>query len=552
MGKHRGGVARAALIAVALVLMRTAAIADTYTWTGGGGADVNWSNAANWGGTPPGNDPIIELVFPALTGSYASHNDLSNLHVRSLTVTTQVSPGLYEFTGNPIVILGPSILSNPGTGDPNLSWKVPLTLGSNVTIATSGRQTQIGAVDLATSTLTINSGGDVVLTAPVSGTGNLVKNNVSALTISAANTYTGTTIGNNGALYIKDAAALGASAAGTTINNGFLGFSPGSTYTLDEPLVFNGGGIVAYGTPAIGGPVTLNASIEIQAFTMTSVLTISGAMSGPGGVEESGDGLVILASDSTYADVTGIGGTFQLDGTLSSTEDVTVESSGTLQGNGATAGAIVVESGGTLSPGTSPGSLTCGGLTLTAGATFAAELNGPAAGTGYDQISVTGPVDLGGATLSVTLGFAPDNGQMFTVIAQQGDDAVTGTFEGLTEGATFMVNGVELGITYQGGAGHDVVLIAAPGSVTPIPTGTATPLPTGTGTPSPTATGGPAQCVGDCNGDDMVGINELVRGVNIALENSPVTDCPAFDVNGDGRVTIPELIQGVTHALDGC
>ena len=50
----------------------------------------------------------------------------------------------------------------------------------------------------------------------------------------------------------------------------------------------------------------------------------------------------------------------------------------------------------------------------------------------------------------------------------------------------------------------------------------------------------------------MVGINELIRGVNIALGNTPATDCPAFDVNGDSQVTITELIQAVGNALDGC
>ncbi len=65
----------------------------------------------------------------------------------------------------------------------------------------------------------------------------------------------------------------------------------------------------------------------------------------------------------------------------------------------------------------------------------------------------------------------------------------------------------------------------------------------------------PAQaqtCVGDCNGDGMVAINELIIGVNIALGSAPVTACPSFDVNGDGMVTINELILGVNNALNGC
>ncbi len=61
-----------------------------------------------------------------------------------------------------------------------------------------------------------------------------------------------------------------------------------------------------------------------------------------------------------------------------------------------------------------------------------------------------------------------------------------------------------------------------------------------------------AQCIGDCNGDGQVTINELITGVNIALGSQPVSTCPAFDPNGDGEVTINELIAGVNNALNGC
>ncbi|MBX3026534.1 hypothetical protein KF840_16640 [bacterium] len=60
-----------------------------------------------------------------------------------------------------------------------------------------------------------------------------------------------------------------------------------------------------------------------------------------------------------------------------------------------------------------------------------------------------------------------------------------------------------------------------------------------------------AQCVGDCNGDGQVAINELIIGVNIALGEQPVSACPAF-ANGQGEVTIAQLILGVNNALNGC
>ena len=62
----------------------------------------------------------------------------------------------------------------------------------------------------------------------------------------------------------------------------------------------------------------------------------------------------------------------------------------------------------------------------------------------------------------------------------------------------------------------------------------------------------PGICVGDCNGDGVVLVNELVVGVNITLETRPITDCPAFNVMEDLRVSISELVLGVRALLDGC
>ena len=59
-------------------------------------------------------------------------------------------------------------------------------------------------------------------------------------------------------------------------------------------------------------------------------------------------------------------------------------------------------------------------------------------------------------------------------------------------------------------------------------------------------------CLGDCNGDKSATIDELLRGVNIALGTSSVEVCPAFDRDLSGNVTIDELVAGVTNALNGC
>ena len=58
-------------------------------------------------------------------------------------------------------------------------------------------------------------------------------------------------------------------------------------------------------------------------------------------------------------------------------------------------------------------------------------------------------------------------------------------------------------------------------------------------------------CVGDCGGTDMVRINDLILGVNIALGLEPASACLALQ-NSQGEVTMAQLIQGINNALKGC
>jgi hypothetical protein len=59
-------------------------------------------------------------------------------------------------------------------------------------------------------------------------------------------------------------------------------------------------------------------------------------------------------------------------------------------------------------------------------------------------------------------------------------------------------------------------------------------------------------CTGDCNGDGVVSIDELVNGVNILLDNMPVTRCSACDRDGNGTVSVDEVIDAVRSSLNGC
>ncbi|MGE3498855.1 MAG: hypothetical protein AB7N53_13280 [Candidatus Binatia bacterium] len=61
----------------------------------------------------------------------------------------------------------------------------------------------------------------------------------------------------------------------------------------------------------------------------------------------------------------------------------------------------------------------------------------------------------------------------------------------------------------------------------------------------------PPPCAGDCDGNRVVEIGELLRGVNLVI-GSPADPCLALDSDGNGIVTIAELVRAVSSALEGC
>jgi hypothetical protein len=116
----------------------------------------------------------------------------------------------------------------------------------------------------------------------------------------------------------------------------------------------------------------------------------------------------------------------------------------------------------------------------------------------------------------------------------------------------------------SGGAENDIGAYEKPVPATstktrtPTPTATRTPTPVGpTYTPrnTPTPTNTPCQattCLGDCSTcDNLVMVNEIIRGVNWAL-GLVASPGQCFDKDASGTVTIDELITAVNHSLYGC
>ena len=80
-------------------------------------------------------------------------------------------------------------------------------------------------------------------------------------------------------------------------------------------------------------------------------------------------------------------------------------------------------------------------------------------------------------------------------------------------------------------------------------TRTATPTFTPNSGTSPTIT---PHCTGDCDGNHQVSIDELLRGIAIALGNLGLDDCQPFDQNQSHQVEINEVVAALRDALGAC
>jgi autotransporter-associated beta strand protein len=146
-------------------------------------------------------------------------------------------------------------------------------------------------------------------------------------------------------------------------------------------------------------------------------------------------------------------------GLIADTSAVTINSGGTLtlEGHFDRVGSLHVASGGILDlTGSDQGLLHANSVLLDSGSELSMQVGRP----GFvppDAIVSFGPVHLGG-TLGLNVGSADPVGTRFTLIDNDGSDPVTGTFDGLPQGAIMDINGHLYTIDYAGDTGNDVVL----------------------------------------------------------------------------------------------
>ena len=286
----------------------------------------------------------------------------------------------------------------------------------------------------------------------------------------------------------------------TVINNGFLKLTTGNNRLPTGTLVSIGQASSAnLGTLNLNGlnqqiaglasTTGTNSSANKNTVTSTAAATLdinvaegatnsygagtaanSGVITGAISLKKSGLGTQTLGDTNTYTGTTTVdAGKLVINGSIS-TSTTTVNSTGTLAGSG-TVGAVTVKSGGFIAPGNSPGILNTGNITLEAGSTLGIEIDGATVGTQYDRLNVTGSVSLAGL-LSMTMSgsYAPANGTLFFILANDGTDAITGTFSNASvNGGTYTFGSQQFQISYAGNTGtssftggNDIVLQAVP------------------------------------------------------------------------------------------
>lgn len=222
----------------------------------------------------------------------------------------------------------------------------------------------------------------------------------------------------------------------------------------------------ASGVSEFNLPLTLTAAVPTVSVDISGARLVLGGVIGGASLTKGGDGELDLTQANTYTGATTVnGGTLVVNGAQGQSA-VTLGDDTTLGGTGTVGGIAATEA--TVSPGQNgPGILTdSGNLTLDSNSVFNVILNGTTAGTGYSQLVVAGTVDLGEAVLDRTLGFTPTANEQFTIIDNTGSSPVTGTFNGLAEGATISISGQFFRVSYVGGTGNDVVLTHLIDSVT--------------------------------------------------------------------------------------
>lgn len=467
---------------------------------------VNRSDALTMGNTISGTGTLTKMGTGTLTLSGAnSYSGATAINGGAVLITnatalgtnaagTSVAAGAALHLQGGITVAGEA-LSLDGTGlsgggalrnvSGSNTWTGAVTLGSAASIvaATGSQLTISGGITGTNTTLTLGSidTGTITLSGPITtGTGGLTKSGAGVATLSGANTYTGITTISGGTLRIANAAALGTTAGGTTVGAGAtLQLDGGAGITVTgEALSLDGAGVASAGalnnltgnntwTGAVtlanaatvrtdGGGLTLSGPVNNGGFALTVTgaenTTISGAISGAGGLTKSGTGVLTLSGTNTHAGTTQVN-----DGRLVLAGGAAIPDAGLVNVTAGTVELQANETVGTLSGTGGALQLNTNTLTLagTANSAFAGGVTGGIGSAlvknGGTTASFSGVFGMAGGTITVNAG---------TLVLSNGGNAIG---QIVVAGAT--PTAATLRIAATGAAGGASGLIRATGSI---------------------------------------------------------------------------------------
>jgi len=293
----------------ATLLATSAASAATNTWDAGGGADLSWSNAANWTGTPATTDNVVFTdtggAPSGITSNVTTNTTIASLNFQQTSATNQTlsiangatltvngsftpSSGaatavLFGFPGNSTAADGATTLTGGGSFVVNNSAASFLVgyINNNASWSTVVDMSGLNTFTANVSTFGVGRYG---ANAFISGT----RNAGGVLTLPQASNITATTISvgdSRGLNGTENASIFGGSASAL-----YLGAGGAATNNLNANTIYiaNGRqtgtlafavGAVAADTATIRGSNGTSAVAEMRVGTQTGGVT-SGASSG--------------------------------------------------------------------------------------------------------------------------------------------------------------------------------------------------------------------------------------------------------------------------------
>jgi len=300
------------IMAVAMLLISQSAFATDKSWTGA--SSTAWGTSSNWNpsGVPVSTDnALFSTTFPRQPALAASAT-VGGLWLKtgvgqSTTISAGSTSYVLTLNGNTInAVAGQGILAN-NTSTFALAIKCSIKLANAQAWRndSSNPLTISGPVNMNGKALSVGGIGNTVISGVMSSTGgSLLKTGGGMLTLSSANTYTGTTQVTGGTLLINGSqslatGAVSASNSGTTL---------GGIGTLGGAVTVNSGASLA---PGNGG--NANGALSVPSIALASgayfKVDLNGWYAGSGydelivrtgGATISGSNLVITVGAGLY------------------------------------------------------------------------------------------------------------------------------------------------------------------------------------------------------------------------------------------------------------